>query len=170
MRVAISDDFVFSSAVEDFAGLRPDSRGRCEEQYTLRYGTRKIFFEYGSFTLSPDLYPVTSTYPPFGSNGLNTYPGFPGTGLAVGIWEAGWLVVTRGLAEGEGLVVTVSILESRPGGFDVERGRLWEMVLFSVVEGAVFITRPGATTSESAVVVVVVVAVVVSDSSTWRRM
>ena len=50
----------------------------------------------------------------------------------------------------------------------VEPERLWETDLFSVLEGAEFIIRPGATTSESAVVVVVVA--VASDSSTWRRM
>ena len=49
----------------------------------------------------------------------------------------------------------------------VEPERLWETDLVSVLEGAEFIIRPGATTSESDVVVVVVVA---SDSSTWRRM
>jgi hypothetical protein len=52
----------------------------------------------------------------------------------------------------------------------VEPERLWETDLFSVLEGAEFIIRPGATTSESDVVVVVVVVVVASDSSTWRRM
>ena len=45
----------------------------------------------------------------------------------------------------------------------VEPERLWETDLFSVLEGAEFIIRPGATTSESDVVVVVVVVVVASD-------
>ena len=43
----------------------------------------KIFPEYGSFTLLPEGYPVTSTYL-VGSEGLNTYPGLFGTGLATG--------------------------------------------------------------------------------------
>jgi hypothetical protein len=47
------------------------------------HGTRKMFPEYGSFTLLPDGYPVTSTYF-VGSAGLKTYPGRFGTGCAVG--------------------------------------------------------------------------------------
>jgi hypothetical protein len=45
----------------------------------------KIFpeSEYGSFTLLPGLYPLTSTYF-VGWEGLNTYPGLSGTGFAVG--------------------------------------------------------------------------------------
>jgi hypothetical protein len=47
------------------------------------YGTRKTLPEYGSFTLLPEAYPVTSTYL-VGSYGLKTYPGLSGTTLAVG--------------------------------------------------------------------------------------
>src|SRR6059058_3763492 len=48
------------------------------------YGTTKILSVHGSFTLVPDAYPLTSTYLPLLSNGLNTYPGFSGTAFAVG--------------------------------------------------------------------------------------
>src|SRR5215813_6471281 len=48
------------------------------------YGTRKILSVQGSFTLVPGGKPLTSTYLPSLSNGLNTYPGLSGTGLPVG--------------------------------------------------------------------------------------
>ena len=44
----------------------------------------KILSVQGSFTLVPDAYPLISTYLPLESNGLTTYPGLPGTALAVG--------------------------------------------------------------------------------------
>ena len=43
----------------------------------------KILSVQGSFTLVPDAKPLTSTYLSL-VNGLNTYPGFPGTGFPVG--------------------------------------------------------------------------------------
>jgi hypothetical protein len=43
----------------------------------------KILFVHGSFALLPDVKPLTSTYL-LESNGLITYPGLPGTNLAVG--------------------------------------------------------------------------------------
>jgi len=48
------------------------------------YGTTKILSVQGSLTLVPGVYPLTSTYLPLESNGLNTYPGLSGTALAVG--------------------------------------------------------------------------------------
>jgi len=45
----------------------------------------KILSVQGSFTLVPDAYPLISTYLPLESNGLTTYPGLPGTALAVEI-------------------------------------------------------------------------------------
>jgi hypothetical protein len=43
----------------------------------------KILSVQGSFTLVPGAKPLTSTYLSL-VNGLNTYPGFPGTGFPVG--------------------------------------------------------------------------------------
>jgi len=44
----------------------------------------KILSVQGSLTLVPGVYPLTSTYLPLESKGLTTYPGLPGTALAVG--------------------------------------------------------------------------------------
>jgi hypothetical protein len=49
----------------------------------------KILSVQGSFTLVPGAKPLTSTYLSLASNGLKTYPGFPGTGFPVGNEDAG---------------------------------------------------------------------------------
>ena len=49
----------------------------------------KILSVQGSFTLVPGAKPLTSTYLSLASNGLKTYPGFPGTGFPVGNEDVG---------------------------------------------------------------------------------
>jgi len=105
---------------------------------------------------------VTSTYPPLGSNGLKTYPGFPGTGFAVG--TCAWVeAFFDGLGEGLERSVTAGGDDRGPGlgpGFVV--GRCWVVVVDGVT------VRPGVVTvSDVAVVVVVVVCV---SPSNCRRM
>jgi len=92
---------------------------------------------------------LTSTYPPLGSNGLKTYPGLPGTGLAVGNWV--WVL---GLREGlgDGLDFSVTAAGEDRGvalGFVLERGGFWDGVT----------VRPGVVTESEATVVDVVVVV-----------
>lgn len=101
---------------------------------------------------------MTSTYPPLGSNGLKTYPGLPGTGLAVGNWA--WVLGLRGLGDGLDLSVTVAGEDRGVAlGFALERGGFWG--------GGTVTVRPGVVTASEATVVVVVV--VSFRPSIWRR-
>ena len=79
----------------------------------------KIFPEYGSFTLLPEGYPVTSTYL-VGSEGLNTYPGLFGTGFATGNcadsgFGVAWAVCLTVVASGEADAVVLCSVTWRGG-------------------------------------------------------